>query len=522
MRFFIGVILAAGVMGGSGISGGVPATQAIVTANVDQTRTGWFSQEPTLNLTNVGAGHFGSLFSWNVVSRSSAQLLIAPGVVTSAGQKDLLIATTLGGNIYAFDANNPSVTPVWSASFGPGFSNSGSQLLYGETASCLSTPAIDLANSLLYAVCANNTPVWKLYKLNLATGATITSTTVTGQYPGTGDPNGGDTVVGGQLQFFPSQELQRAGLMLANGNVYIGFGSQSDVRPWHGWLFAYAQSNLAQVAVFCTSPSNYGAGVWGSGAGVSVNASGQLYAFTGNGGYDGATAWGQSILKFSSTLSLLDWFTPSNWATLESNDSDLSSSRAMLMTTSNGSPLLVGGAKDFRVYSLDSTCMGHLQGSGSGCPSPQLFYTTMGSPGNHVGIYGGVFANNAAYFSVTQDAGGLIYAFSFSPSTGLWNQTPVTNGTTFANPGAQMSYSSNGAFNGVLWAITTATSAETSGTHAVLRAFNPSTLTEVYNSDTVFADELQQCNKFNPPLIWRGHVFVGTQNAVMMFGLGAH
>ena len=71
----------------SGISGGVPATQAILTANVDQTRTGWFSQETTLNLSNVGGGHFGALFTWPVVSRSSAQLLIAPGVVTPAGAK---------------------------------------------------------------------------------------------------------------------------------------------------------------------------------------------------------------------------------------------------------------------------------------------------------------------------------------------------------------------------------------------------------------------------------------------------
>ena len=58
---------------------------------------------------------------------------------------------------------------------------------------------------------------------------------------------------------------------------------------------------------------------------------------------------------------------------------------------------------------------------------------------------------------------------------------------------------------------------------ATLRAFNPSTLSEVYNSAIPFSlMNLQQCNKFNPPLVWRGHVFVGTQNAVMMFGLGAH
>ncbi len=42
--------------------------------------------------------------------------------------------------------------------------------------------------------------------------------------------------------------------MLANGNIYIGFGSQSDVRPWHGWIFAYAQSNLGTGSGFLHVP----------------------------------------------------------------------------------------------------------------------------------------------------------------------------------------------------------------------------------------------------------------------------
>jgi hypothetical protein len=502
----------------SGISGGVPAPVQLTTANANNNRDGWFSNEMILNPSNVAGGHFGKLFTWSLLTgRVNAQVLIAPGITTGGVQRDLLIVTTMGGSIYAFDANNFSANPVWTATMPSGFADSDG-LLYNEVVACLSTPVIDLPNSLLYAVCATSTPVWTLYKIHLSTGVTVNSVAISGQYPGTGDPMGGDTVIGGQLQFKPNSELQRAALTLANGNVYIGFGSFADARPWHGWVFSYKQSDLSQQAVFCASPSSYGSGFWGSGAGFSLDASGNLYVFLGNGHYDGLTAWGFTIMKLSPGLLVLDWFTPSNWATLETNDSDLSSSRAMLMTTANGSTLLVGGAKDFRVYVVDSACMGHLQGSGSGCTAPQLFLTNAGTPGSHVGIYGGAFAANTVFMPNT---GGNLYAYAFSPSTGLFNTTPVASSSTFAFPGAHPSYSSNGNFNGILWATTAASSAENSAQAGTLRAFNPVTMAELYNSDAQGGDTLGQLNKFNPPTVWNGKVFVGSGSNVVVYGLGA-
>lgn len=507
-------------MSGGGLRPGVPATPAVTTANADNYRDSWFSQERVLTPANVGGGSFGKLFTWNAVfsSRLNAQLLVVPGVATSSGQKDLLIGVSMGGQIAAFDANNWNETPVWTYNTPSGYSNTDG-LLYNETVACLSTPVADAVHGYLYAACASSAPVWTLYKLSLASGSLAASQTVTGQYPGTGDPNGGDTVIGGQLQFKPNSELQRAALLLANGNVYVGFGSFADQRPWHGWGFAYDASTLAQVGVFCASPSNYGAGFWGAGAGFSADASGNIYVFTGNGHWDGSSAYGESILKLSSTLSLLDFFTPSNWATLESNDSDLSSSRAMLMESASGSTLLVGGAKDYRVYVVDAACMGHLQGSEPSCTAPQLWLTNAGTPGSHVGIYGGAFAANTVFMPNT---GGYLFRYSFSPSTGLFNQTSTKSPAQYQFPGAQVSYSSNGAANGVLWATTTASSAETNPQAGTLRAFNPVSMAEIYNSDAIAGDALGQLNKFASPVIWRGYVFLAGQYNVFAFGLGAH
>lgn len=504
----------------SGFSIGVPPTVQVLTANADNYRDGWYSQERILTTSNVAAGSFGKLYTWDLTGgRTMAQLLIVPGVITSSGQKDLLIVVGLSGTISAFDANNWSQTPIWSVQMATGYGYS-DELLYDETVACLSTPVA--GGGYLYVVCANSNPQWVLVKLNLATGATAASATVTGQYPGTGDPAGGDTVIDGELQFKASAEIQRAALTLANGNVYVATGSNADAHPWHGWAFAFNASTLSLVATFCTSPSSYGAGLWGAGGGFSVDASGNLYVFTGNGGYDGSTAFGQSILKFSSSLSLLDWFTPADWATMEGNDSDMSSSRAMLMVTMNGSPLIVGGAKDYNAYSVNSGCMGHLQGSGPSCPSAQIWLTSDGPLGGHDGIYGGAFANGIFYAPNTYGTSNAnFYAYQFSGSS--FNTTPLaTSSATFAFPGAQFSFSSNGALNGILWATTCATSAEDGATHGTLRAFNPTSLAQLYSSDALSADEMGDLNKYAAPVIWRGFVFVGSGSDVLVYGLGAH
>ena len=42
----------------------------------------------------------------------------------------------------------------------------------------------------------------------------------------------------GSVTLLPKQHLQRPGLLLVNGVVYIGFGSHGDMSPWYGWLLA--------------------------------------------------------------------------------------------------------------------------------------------------------------------------------------------------------------------------------------------------------------------------------------------
>ncbi len=117
----------------------------------------------------------------------------------------------------------------------------------------------------------------------------------------------------------PGSCVQRAALLLANGNVYIGFGSCHS-----GWLLSYNAKTLARNGLFNMSPNldgegTYGGagGVWMGSGGPIADGAGNIYVSTGNGPWDGKTAFGDSILKFSPTLQLEDYFTPDNYAYLE-------------------------------------------------------------------------------------------------------------------------------------------------------------------------------------------------------------
>jgi len=488
---------------------------SIPTSNVDGNRNNSVSTETQLTPTNVTTGKFGLFGGWATDGHVFSQPLFVPAVTTSGVVHDLLIVVTMNNSVYAFDANRPGAT-VWSnLAFASPYASYpvAEGGLYGSLG-CLSTPVVDVANSKLYVVCDTSTPNWVIRQLDLTTGSTLLTATISGQVVGTGDVGQGDTTSGANLLFYPRFEFQRAGLALANNKVYVAFGALNDTRPWHGWVFAYNTSDLSQAGIWCSTPNGYGGGVWMSGGAPAVDGSGNIYVTTGNdGGYDGVTNFSDSTVKLSPTLSVLDWFTPSNNAAIDSVDADVSANRAMLIPSTN---FAIVAGKDFNVYLIDTTCMGHLQGS-SGC-SLQTFKTNaMGTPGSETGSYGGAFMNNVLYLPTSA---GSIYAFTFGGST--FTTTPLATQTnSYGNYGpAQMFGSINGASNGILWVETTATTSHTAVQQGTLRALNPTTLAEYWNSGTSGQDALGNMTKFAAPVVTNGRIYVSTQDSkIQSYGL---
>jgi len=160
----------------------------------------------------------------------------------------------------------------------------------------------------------------------------------------------------------PVHKLQRPALTLANGNVYIAFGSMQDEAPYHGLLFAFSTQTLQQQEVLNVTTTGSEGGIWMGGAAPAVDENGDLYLATGNGTFDGTANYGEAALKLSPQLQILDYFAPYNFATYDASDIDLGSGDVMVVPDQTGAypHELISCGKPTPIYVLDRDNLGHL------------------------------------------------------------------------------------------------------------------------------------------------------------------
>jgi hypothetical protein len=141
-----------------------------------------------------------------------------------------------------------SSIPITNADFGGRY---GSYRDITAEVGIVSTPVIDRATDTMYMLAPNRDGngryVHRLHALDLVTGAEKFGGPVEtrGSVPGQGAGS-----VDGRITFDNKQHVQRAGLLLANGRVYVAFGGYADTDPYHGWIFAYDAHTLRRVAIF--------------------------------------------------------------------------------------------------------------------------------------------------------------------------------------------------------------------------------------------------------------------------------
>jgi hypothetical protein len=264
----------------------------VLTANYDNNRTNANLGEFVLNKSNVNPTQFGKLFSLAVDGQVYAQPLYVRGVNVASGASNVLYVATMNNSVYAFDADAATSTaPIWMRNFGQPvnpFNFSIVGLSYTDILNqigILGTPVIDPASSTLYVVHYTFTTTttayvyaYYLHALDLATGVEKFNGPVPIQatVPGSGWA-GLETPVNNQLAFDAGQHLQRPGLLLLNGTVYVAFGSHGDIGPWHGWLIGYDASTLQQTSVFNTTANNAGgAAIWQGGKGLAADSAGNI------------------------------------------------------------------------------------------------------------------------------------------------------------------------------------------------------------------------------------------------------
>ncbi|MBZ5626105.1 MAG: hypothetical protein LAQ69_46580, partial [Acidobacteriia bacterium] len=511
------------------------AQVSVWTHRYDNARTGANLAETQLNVSNVNPNQFGKLFSYAVDADIYTQPLVIQNVsIPGKGTHNAVYVATNNNSVYAFDADNnqgANGVPLWQVNFnGPGVTpisasdvSTFNSIRTPGPIGIMGTPVIDQTTGTMFLVArtkettgSNVAYMQRLHALDIHTGAEKLGGPVVIQasVTGTGYDN-----VGGRVSFNPLTENQRAGLALANGNVYIAWASYGDGDPYHGWVMAYSATTLQQTGVYCITPDGQRAGIWQSGQPLSVDATGNLYVATGNGTFDGTRNFGESVLKLNANLSsVLDWFAPGNWSFLNGADLDLGSAGVLLVP---GTSDVIAAGKDGYFYVLDRNNLGHTQ-TGNG----QILQTVRVTPNQN--IHGAPAYWNGpggpwVYVWGEQD---YLKAFAFVGS--ILNTVPVSQSTypaPLGMPGGFLTISANGGQQGtgILWAtIPYAEDANEEVVSGILHAFDATDLThELWNTRMVPArDDLGNFAKFVPPTVANGRVYVPSfSNRLHVYGL---
>jgi hypothetical protein len=466
----------------------------------DNLRTGQQRNEIVLAPANVNSTHFGVLFSASVDGMVFAQPLYLANQPISGGTHNVVFVATEHDSVYAFDADT-SGAALWHTTLIPVGAGTVPQSLVGSTIypeiGITGTPVIDPSLGTLYVVSEtleSGSVVFRLHALNVTTGK----------------EQGGSPVVINTSGWQPKEQLQRPGLLLSNGNVYIAFGSQGDNQPYHGWIFSYSAGSLAQVGIWNSTPTGSEGAIWMSGSGLAADSSGDIYAMTGNGSWDGTSNFSDSFVKLSPNLTLLDYFTPYNEATLSVNDQDLGSGGVLLVPDQSGAfqHEIIGCGKIPAIYVLNRDNMGKFQSGSNSQIIQEVDNQVGGTTGKQAPdrcFLTPAFWQQNVYFTGSND---VIKAFRLDPTTSLLSSTPTSKGSfNFVFPGAQPVVSSNGASNGIVWAVDYASS-------VALHAYDATNMaTELYRSAGLGAGA-----KWAVPMVVNGKVYVGTAGKLVVFG----
>jgi hypothetical protein len=300
---------------------------------------------------------------------------------------------------------------------------------------------------------------------------------------------------------------QRTGLVLANGQIYVGYSSHCDKHPYHGFLFGYDAKTLRQMEVFNTTPTGMEGSIWQSGQAPAVDDQGNLYVVTANGTWDGTSNFGESFLKFDPNLKLLDWFTPSNHIYLDSIDADLDASGAMLVPDSHE---VMDGGKQGVLYIVNTADMGHLRDENA----IEHFQAT----GSH--MHSIVYWNSAKIGRMIYIWGQRDHLRAYRFEGDKLDPTPfaMQPEANHGHPGAMLSLSSNGNQDGILWAAIFASGDSWHESRpGILHAYDANNiLHELWNSlEDAHRDDCGNYSKMAPPTIANGEVYLasfGTQN----------
>jgi outer membrane protein assembly factor BamB len=390
----------------------------------------------------------------------------------------MVIAVTQSNNVYALNATTGAI--IWQRNVGSPASSLGNISPVGITG----TPVVDLASRSLFFDAVNSGPNNFVYSLNVDTGAI----------------NAGWPVnVNASISGFDSQrQSERAALAIMGSRVYVPFGGYfGDAPTYFGRVFGIEMSNPASFSVWATTAPK--SGIWGPGG--IANDGTNLFVTTGNGT---GGVWGaqESIVRLQGgpvfTGSTTDFWTPTNWASLDSADADLGGSGPILVDVPGATPstLAVALGKDAKTYLVNRNNLG-------GISAPLSSGTSSGSNIQAAATY----RTSLATYVVFRPTSGTLTAFRITAT----NPPTIASGWSISSSGRSSPFvtSTDGTTNAIVWAA---------GSDNRLRAYDGDNGSVIYNGGGA-TDVMSGTRSFNTGIVARGRIYYAGDNKVFAFNV---
>ena len=354
--------------------------------------------------------------------------------------------------------------------------------------------------------------------------------------------------------------------------LFMACGMTQEQGPVHGWVIAFDVDTFTQTAAWSTTPKSSAGGIWQAGQGPAADRGGHVYAMTGNGGWDGMADFAESFVKLKyrspqgpapGDLHIVDWFTPftdgdrkvlaTNNRGYDWTDQDLGSGGPVVLEDLD---LVVGAGKDGVLYVLDRKRFGktsqadlqHPPGNYAKLKSSPIFFTYFPGwdkqPGpehprelNFDFLGKTHHLHGSPVFWKSPNHGSMLFCWGENENLRAWSidatgrVTYLAAGHEIASagmqppggmPGGMVTLSSNGlvSHTGVVWA-TAPIHGDANQHHVpgILRAYDATEFTTdfdgsrrlklLWDSTRIPGNGFTH-NKFCPPVVWDGKVYVTT------------
>jgi hypothetical protein len=489
-----------GSKGDSGADSGQPSSDpSVYQHHRNGTRDGLYV-DPIFTQTAAATTHVLSGFLGTVTTDVWAQPLY---VENGPGGAEMFIVATEDNHVTTYNATTGAV--IWDTgptTIGPYATRNPPGGSVGPAhIGITGTPYIDIGSRTIFfdaMVTPDNNATYHhtVFALSLDTGKV--------------QPNWPVDVNAAVSGFDSGHQNQRGALQFLNGVLYVPYGGyDGDGNPYHGQVIGFPVANPKSPKQWSTTAAR--SGIWGPGALPTDGTS--IFPITGN-APGGTPNWGgqEAVIRLAAgpTFSgnTADYYAPSNWASLDTGDTDLGGASEVLvdMPGAKYSHLVVAGGKDGNLYVLNRDNLGGIGGellvtqvSGSEVKGAPAAYTT--AQGTYVALHieGGSGSNcpgntggNLVVMKITQSATGVA-------ATTAWCSTSAEG-----NLASPMVTTTDGKSNAIVWNASKNLYGWNGDTGAVIVDG-----TKTQMSTTV--------TKWNTPIDAKGRIVVGVNGQLYVF-----